>query len=121
MTLGPLMIDVAGQVLTPDEVDRLKDSRIGGVILFARNCDNWEQMKALVAAIHAVRTPSLLVAVDQEGGRIQRFREGFTALPPARRLGHRYDIDPPAFIRRSSIPQARPRRGKRSTGSSQSG
>ncbi len=94
MTLGPLMIDVAGQALTPDEVDRLKDSRIGGVILFTRNYDNWEQMKALVAAIHAVRTPSLLVAVDQEGGRIQRFREGFTALPPARWLGHQYDIDP---------------------------
>ena len=74
MTLGPLMIDVAGLSLSPDEIESLKDPRVGGVILFSRNFEDIEQVTALVAAIHGVRSPQLLVAVDQEGGRVQRFR-----------------------------------------------
>jgi beta-N-acetylhexosaminidase len=93
MTLGPLMIDVAGFSLTPDEVLQLEDSRIGGVILFSRNFESTSQLKELVTSIHAVRKPKLLVAVDQEGGRVQRFRHGFSELPTARWLGHQYDID----------------------------
>jgi len=87
------MIDVAGLSLTADEAECLRDPRIGGVILFARNYADVEQLRALVAELHAVRSPQLLVAVDQEGGRVQRFRDGFTELPPSRWLGHEYDID----------------------------
>jgi len=87
------MIDVAGLSLTAAEAECLRDLRIGGVILFARNYADAEQVRALVAELHAVRSPQLLVAVDQEGGRVQRFRDGFTELPPARWLGHEYDID----------------------------
>lgn len=93
MTLGPLMIDVAGTSLTDAEIALLQDPRVGGVILFSRNVENREQVRALVTAIHAVRQPQLLVAVDQEGGRVQRLRDGFTALPPARWLGRQFDID----------------------------
>jgi len=93
MTLGPLMIDVAGLSLEAEEIERLRDPRIGGVILFSRNFEDVDQVTALVAAIHDVRSPQLLVAVDQEGGRVQRFRNGFTELPAARWLGHRYELD----------------------------
>ncbi|MGI9343199.1 MAG: beta-N-acetylhexosaminidase [Gammaproteobacteria bacterium] len=93
MSLGPLMIDVAGLSLTAEEAERLRDPRIGGVILFSRNFADADQLRQLVADVHGVRSPQLLVAVDQEGGRIQRFREGFTALPPARLIGHEFDID----------------------------
>ena len=93
MTLGPLMVDVAGLALTAEESDRLRDPRIGGVILFSRNFEGLDQLRDLVASIHAIRTPRLIVAVDQEGGRVQRLRDGFTRLPALRWLGHQYDID----------------------------
>lgn len=93
MTLGPLMVDVSGLSLTDSERETLSDPRVGGVILFSRNFESLEQVRELVRELHAVRTPQLLVAVDQEGGRVQRFRDGFTELPPARWLGHEYDID----------------------------
>ncbi|MCK6370840.1 MAG: beta-N-acetylhexosaminidase, partial [Gammaproteobacteria bacterium] len=88
MTLGPLMIDVQGLRLTPPEVERLRDPLVGGVILFSRNFSDRGQLRELTAAIRSVRQPALLIAVDQEGGRVQRFREGFTALPALRWLGH---------------------------------
>lgn len=93
MTLGPLMIDVEGLELTEADTQRLADPRIGGVILFSRNYESIAQVEALIKAIHEVRTPRLLVAVDQEGGRVQRFLDGFTQLPPARWLGNEYDLD----------------------------
>jgi beta-N-acetylhexosaminidase len=93
MTLGPLMIDVEGLELTAVETEKLRDPRIGGVILFSRNFASVAQLRELTRAIHDVRSPELLIAVDQEGGRVQRFRDGFTELPPARLLGHQYDID----------------------------
>ena len=93
MTLGPLMIDVEGLELTAAETKKLRDPRIGGVILFSRNFASGAQLRELTSAIHDVRSPGLLIAVDQEGGRVQRFRDGFTELPPARLLGHQYDID----------------------------
>ena len=93
MTLGPLMIDVAGTELTVEDRSLLAHPLVGGCILFTRNFGNIEQLETLVASIRAVRTPSLLVAVDHEGGRVQRFRKDFTVLPPMRTIGRQYDID----------------------------
>ena len=94
MGLGPVMLDVAGKTLTPEDEQRLRHPLVGGVILFARNYESPAQLAALTAAIHAVRTPPLLIAVDHEGGRVQRFREGFTRIPPMRELGKVWDAQP---------------------------
>lgn len=85
---GPLMVDVAGHTLTKKEKNRLRDPLVGGVILFARNFENREQLVALTRSIHKLRSPRLLIAVDHEGGRVQRFRtDGFTVLPSMGKLG----------------------------------
>lgn len=81
-----LMLDLEGPELQADEKLLLQESRVGGLILFARNCVDREQVCALVDSVRAVR-PELLIAVDQEGGRVQRLRDGFTRLPPAGALG----------------------------------
>ena len=94
MTLGPVMVDLKGIALEPDEREMLGHPLVGSVILFSRNYENPDQLSRLVAEIHAIRTPALLVAVDQEGGRVQRLQQGFTRLPAMRALGHRYDGEP---------------------------
>jgi beta-N-acetylhexosaminidase len=90
------MVDVQGTTLSEEDRDLLQHPLVGAVILFTRNFESIEQLERLVADIRAVRTPPLLVTVDHEGGRVQRFRKGFTVLPPMRTLGRQYDLDPAA-------------------------
>jgi beta-N-acetylhexosaminidase len=94
MTLGPLMVDLVGTTILPEEKDMLMHPLVGGVILFTRNYESVEQIEALCADIHALRSPHLLIAVDHEGGRVQRFRDGFTRLPPVAAIANDYDLDP---------------------------
>ena len=94
MSLGPVMLDIEGLSLSPADRDLLREPAVGGVILFSRNYESVEQVTDLVADIRALRSPPLLVAVDHEGGRVQRFRDGFTAMPPMRRIGNEYDGNP---------------------------
>ncbi|HJW57270.1 beta-N-acetylhexosaminidase [Herbaspirillum sp. ST 5-3] len=89
--LGPVMLDVVGTTLTEDDIRRIQHPLTGGVILFARNYQNRKQLTALTGAIHDAR-PGVLIAVDHEGGRVQRFKsDGFTKLPAMRKLGEMWD------------------------------
>ena len=90
---GPVVLGVEGAQLSDADRERLVHPLTGGVILFARNFETSPQLRALTADIRSLRTPRLLVAVDHEGGRVQRFRDGFTAIPPMRTLGALWDRD----------------------------
>ena len=90
---GPVVLGVEGASLTDADRSRLLHPLTGGAILFSRNFESCAQLNALTAAIRALRTPSLLICVDHEGGRVQRFRDGFTAIPAMRTLGELWDKD----------------------------
>lgn len=93
LPLGPVMLDVVGTTLTAEDIRRIRHPLTGGVILFARNFTGRQQVTELAAAIHAER-PGVLIAVDHEGGRVQRFKtDGFTKLPAMRRLGELWERD----------------------------
>ncbi|MDH5765920.1 MAG: beta-N-acetylhexosaminidase [Gammaproteobacteria bacterium] len=94
MSLGPVMLDLVGTGITPEEKEMMQHPQTGGVILFTRNYESPEQLTELVTEIHALRSPHLIVAVDHEGGRVQRFREGFTRIPPAALYGEIYKTNP---------------------------
>ncbi|HEX6319509.1 MAG TPA: beta-N-acetylhexosaminidase [Burkholderiales bacterium] len=90
---GPAVIDVVGTALTDADRERLRHPAAGGVILFSRNYENPEQLSLLTQEIDRLREPALPICVDHEGGRVQRFREGFSAIPPMRELGRYWDRD----------------------------
>ena len=94
LSLGNFMIDIEGTELTSMDVERLMSPKVGGLILFTRNFESIQQIQALIQSVHNLRHPRLLVAVDHEGGRVQRFKHGFTHLPPMRALGEFYQTDP---------------------------
>lgn len=92
---GAIMADVVGDELSSQDVARLQNPAIGGVILFRRNFKNVAQLKKLCSDIKALRSPELIIAVDHEGSRVQRFIEGFTRLPAMRVLGEMWDAQSP--------------------------
>jgi beta-N-acetylhexosaminidase len=96
MTLGPLMIDIQGTSLTGEDRELLAHPLVGGLILFTRNFASIEQLEELIRSVRALRTPPILIGVDHEGGRVQRFRQDFTVLPSMRTIGRQYDMDPAA-------------------------
>ncbi|SEG00355.1 beta-N-acetylhexosaminidase [Marinobacterium lutimaris] len=90
--IGPLMLDLRGLSLEVDEAELLRQPEVGGLILFARNYESPEQLRALMAQVREAR-PDILVSIDQEGGRVQRLRKGVTRLPPMAALGKRWELD----------------------------
>lgn len=83
LSIGPVMIDIEGQSLSALDREKIAHPNTGALILFSRNFDNPEQITSLIKQIRAARNGTILIAVDQEGGRVQRFQNGFTRLPAA--------------------------------------
>jgi beta-N-acetylhexosaminidase len=91
---GPVILDLIGPELSADEKELLQHPLVGGVILFARHYQSPEQIQQLCQSIRAARANPILITVDQEGGRVQRFKEGFTILPPMEKIGKLYEKSP---------------------------
>lgn len=95
--IGALMLDIEGTSLTVEDQKLLAEPQVGGLILFGRNIQSPQQVRALTDSIRQIR-PELLIAVDQEGGRVQRLRAGFSRLPSMRAFGRLYDKEPEQAI-----------------------
>lgn len=95
--IGSLMLDIAGTTLTAEDIELLQAPQVGGLILFSRNIESPQQVRELTNHIRQVR-PEMLIAVDQEGGRVQRLRQGFSRLPAMGRLGELYVQQPEQAI-----------------------
>ena len=102
MPRGPVMLGIEGLELTPTDVERVLHPLVGGVILFSRNFESCEQLRRLTSRLRTLRDEPLVIAVDHEGGRVQRFREGFSELPPMRSLGDAWDSDVAAAAERAT-------------------
>lgn len=98
---GCVFCDIEGLELTASDRKRLSHPQCGGVILFARNYENVGQLRSLTREIKTLKPQELLISVDQEGGRVQRFREGFLDLPPLRSIGEQYDQSPQQAVQQS--------------------
>lgn len=92
MTLGPVMIDLVGTQLSAEEKEMIRHPLVGGLIYFSRNFESREQIQHLTAEVKSIR--NILIGVDHEGGRVQRFRKDFSLLPACRKLGYEFDNDP---------------------------
>lgn len=90
---GPLLADIEGLELSAEDGEFLRHPAVGGVVLFARNYRDPAQLRALTSALHALHEVRFIIAVDQEGGRVQRFVDGFTVVPSMGRIGAIADID----------------------------
>ena len=95
--IGALMLDIAGTELTQEDIELLQAPQVGGVILFTRNIKSLAQVRALTDHMRQVR-PEILIAVDQEGGRVQRLKTGFTLLPAMGHFGELYLTEPEKAI-----------------------
>lgn len=93
-TIGSLVISIANKELTAEEREIIAHPLVGGVILFSRNYESRDQLKALCRDIRHARKKPVLIMADQEGGRVQRFKNEFTRLPPLALFGKIYDDDP---------------------------
>lgn len=91
--MGPLILDLQGTSLTDEERELLRHPLVAGVILFSRNYESPEQLHSFIQSIRAASTSRLLISVDQEGGRVQRFKHGFTLIPPAQSYAALYPLD----------------------------
>ena len=91
--IGPLMLDIAGLTLNDDDKVLLSSPLVGGLILFSRNFESVEQLSRLVSEVRQA-SPNCIIAVDHEGGRVQRFKTGFTHIPPMAVLGQLYQVNP---------------------------
>lgn len=92
--MGPIMLDLQGLEITPEELELLQHPKVGGVILFSRNYAEPNQLIHLIRSIRKATRTQLLIAVDHEGGRVQRFRKGFCPLPALNMIGQLYDANP---------------------------